>query len=250
MTDTEKLYQERLKRYVTANYNQKPDRVPLLQLANSYAMINAGYTLTDLHTAPKKVLDAWRWTCEQYGWESEPHYTHEAVSGSWDFGAKMKMPDSPYAMTVSVESFPVKTEADVMNLTLPDPKTSGAIPVRMEYAELQSKTGGLVTFRTRSPFNTAADICGVEQFCRWLIKKPELCVRLIDLSMTHIFNALQYWVGTFGADRIFCCVGAPSESNQVISPKHFREYALPYHLEFHKRVRALGIKRFMFHICG
>lgn len=234
-----------------ALYNyQKPDRVPFWGLASEFAMINCGYTLTDLQTDPQKAFNAWQWTSEQYGWEPERQPIAHTVLGSWDFGATMKMPDSEYSMAIAVEVPAVKTEEDVWNLKMPDPKTAGAIPKRMEYSKLQEKAGMLITFLARSPFNTAADICGVEQFCRWMLKKPELCDRLIQMSIDHIFEVLQYWVDTFKAERIFYYMSSPSEANQIISPKLFQRYALPYHREFHKRLRAMGINQFMFHICG
>ena len=87
-----------------ALYNyQKPDRVPLLELANIFMMVNVGYTKTELQTHPRKAFDAWQWTCEQYGWETEPHNCLEVVLGSWNFGAKMKMPDRPYSLAVALE---------------------------------------------------------------------------------------------------------------------------------------------------
>jgi uroporphyrinogen decarboxylase len=45
-------------------------------------------------------------------------------------------------------------------------------------------------------------------------------------------------------------MSSPSESNQVVSPKHVEKHAIPYHLEYHQRLNEIGIKRFGFHICG
>jgi len=231
------------------NY-QKPDRVPILGEATGFAMINCGYTLTDLQTDPYKAFNAKQWTCDQYGWEPERQVTAHTVLGSWDFGATMKMPDSEYASTIAVEDYAVKIEDDVWNLKMPDPRTAGAIPKRMEYSRFEEEAGLPITVLTRSPFATAADICGVEQFCRWLLKKPELCERLIQMSIDHISEVLRYWVDTFGAERICYYMSSPTEANQIISPRQFQKYALPYHEELHKRLRAMGINQFMFHICG
>ena len=231
------------------NY-QKPDRVPIFSMGGGFAMINCGYTLTDLETDPQKYWNALRWTCEQYGWEPLWQQSPNTVLGGWDFGGKVKMPDSSYVMAISVESPPVKKEADVWNLRMPDPKTAGAIPKRMEFSRLQDDAGWPVTFTSRSPFTMGADICGVEQFGRWLGKKPELCERLIRIALKHIFNTLQYWVDTFGAEKIVFYMHSPTEANQIISPKHFQKYALPYHKESQQRMRALGVDKFMFHICG
>jgi len=241
------IYQGRMQ----ALYNyQKPDRVPIFGMDEGFCMLNCGYTLTELQTDPQRFWDALRWTCEQYEWELLWQHVAHTVLGSWDFGAKMKMPDSPYAMAVAVDTPAVKTEDDVWNLKMPDPKTAGAIPKRMEFSRLQTEAGIPVTFQARSPFTMAADICGVEQFARWLMRKPQLCDRLMRMALEHTLNVLQYWVDTFGAENIFYRMSSPSEANQIVSPSHIQKYALPYHKEFHQRIRAMGVKKFYFHICG
>ncbi len=240
-------HQERI--HALLNY-QKPDRVPIFALGSAFYMINCGYTLTELQTDPQKFWNALRWTCEQYGFEPLWQYVAHTVLGSWDFGASMKMPDSPFAMAVAVDTTAVKTEDDVWNLKLPDPKTAGAIPKRMEFSRLQDEAGWPITFQARSPFTMAADICGLEQFARWLMKKPQLCDRLMQIALEHTLNVLQYWVDTFGAEKIAYYMSSPSEANQLFSPRHIREHALPYHQEFHQRIRTMGVNQFMFHICG
>jgi uroporphyrinogen decarboxylase len=82
------------------------------------------------------------------------------------------------------------------------------------------------------------------------MKKPELCERLMQLAIDHIFNVMAWWVETFGPEKIFAFMTSPCESNQVISPKQFERFALPYHLEYHNRLKTLGVKHFWFHICG
>ena len=242
MTDKERM---------SALFNyQKPDRVPVIGMASGFYMINCGYTLTELQTDPQKAFNAMRWSCEQYSWQTLWEHPAHTVLGSWDFGAKMKMPDSVYSMAIAVETNAVQTEDDVWNLEMPDSKTAGAIPKRMEFSKLQDEAGWPVTFFSRSPFNTAADICGVEQFARWLMKKPEICDRLMRMALEHILNVLQYWVDTFSAEKIVYLMSSPSEANQIFSPRHILKYALPYHKELHQRLRAMGVKRFYFHICG
>ena len=231
------------------NY-QKPDRIPIIAMASAFYMINCGYTLTELQTDPQRAFNAMQWSCEQYNWQPIWEHLAHTVLGSWDFGAKMKMPDSPYAMAIAVDTNAVQTEDDVWNLKMPDPKTAGAIPKRMEFCRLQAEAGWPVTFMSRSPFNMGADICGVEQFARWLMKKPEICDRLMRMALEHTLNVLQYWVDTFGAEKIVHFMSSPSEANQIFSPRHIQKYALPYHRAFHQKLRAMGINKFMFHICG
>jgi uroporphyrinogen decarboxylase len=231
----------------------RPDRVPLVGLVvagGGFSIVNCGFTLPELQTNPKKAFQAELWTHEQYEWDIfslEPNHT---VYGSWDFGAKMKMPEDEYSFSIIPISFGANNEEDVQTLQLPDPITAGAIPKRVEYARLLIELGLPIGFNSRSPFNMAADICPIEKFARWLMKKPALCERLMEIALVHTFNVLRYFVETFGAEKIRVGLSSPSESNQLFSPKLIEKYAIPYHREYHRRLRSLGIRKFIFHICG
>ena len=78
----------------------------------------------------------------------------------------MKMLDSPYAQAVAVKPYPVQKEEDVWKLELPDPKTAGDIPTRIEYCKLREKAGLPINFFARAHFNMAADFCSYEQYAR------------------------------------------------------------------------------------
>ena len=230
---------------------QKPDRVPMTEAGHVFSMVNVGYTAADAFTNPQRAFDGLIWTCEQYGWDPAHNMTSAHVClGSWDFGAKVKVPESPYSQGLGIVENAVKTEEDVWNLERPDPRTAGAIPTRMEFGKLLHKAGLPVAFLSRSPFCTGADICGIARFCKWMYRKPELCHRLIQIGMKHTLAVIQYWVDTFGAENVFYLMSSPTESNQIISTRHLEEFALPYHREFHQRLRAMGIGRFLFHVCG
>jgi uroporphyrinogen decarboxylase len=60
----------------------------------------------------------------------------------------------------------------------------------------------------------------------------------------------QYWVDIFGPERIIPHDILPMEANQVVSAKHFEEFAFPYLREVHEKVLSMGVKRFNTHICG
>jgi len=45
-------------------------------------------------------------------------------------------------------------------------------------------------------------------------------------------------------------MSSPSESNQVVSPRQLKQFALPYHEKLQKVLAQRGIHRFYFHICG
>ncbi len=229
---------------------RKPDRVPIQMLSIGFCGKNLGHSIETIYTDPERCFRDMVWTAEQYGWDPIPLLYRHTLLGAHDFGGEVHVPKGEYEGAMVVVSPPVKSEADVEMLKMPDPKRAGGIEIAMRFAKLQAEHGLPVTFFSRSPMTMAANICGLERFCRWIIKSPELCHRLTGMAIDHICNVLKYWVGTFGGENVFVFMSSPSESNQVISPKHFEKFALPYHLEYHRRMKEMGIRRFGFHICG
>jgi len=229
---------------------RKPDRVPISMIAPGFCCRNAGLPITVAYNDPQNNFYAMYWTAEQYGWDPIPQIVRHTVVETLDFGGDVRLPEGEYEGALVIKSFPVKSDSDVEALTMPDPGKTGMIGAALEYGRLQQAHGLPVTFVSRSPFTIASNICGLQQFCKWLIKKPELCERLMKVAIEHTFNVLQYWTDAFGAENIFVFMSSPSESNQVISPKQFEKFALPYHLIYHERLKTLGIKRFFFHVCG
>lgn len=231
------------------NYN-KPDRVPINMITVGFPCKNAGQPITAGYDNPEIFFQAFIWTAEQYGWDMIPQNCPHIVLGARDFGGDVRLPSGEYEGALVVRSYPVDSEAEIEELELPDIKKIGQIQKSLTLSKLQAENNLPVTFVSRSPFTMASNICGLEKFSKWIIKKPELCKRMMDLAFQHICNALDLWVDTFGSKNIFSLLTSPSESNQVISPKHFEKFALPYHIAYHEKIKDLGIRRFMFHICG
>jgi uroporphyrinogen decarboxylase len=100
------------------------------------------------------------------------------------------------------------------------------------------------------PFTIAGNICSVDMLCRWLIKKPDLANRLLRLATDHLVDVVSHWVDTFGKGRVYVQIWEPLASNQIISPKQFEKFVLPYQAEFHEKILAKGIKYLLCHICG
>ena len=137
-----------------------------------------------------------------------------------------------------------------MELQMPDPQCAGGIPLAFQFSQHQIDHGLPAVFNTRTPFCVASNICGTQQFLKWMLKKPQLCEHLLRMATEHILNVLQYWVDSFGAEKVFAYMSSPSESNQIISPNQFEQFALPYHVEYHERLRQYDLAGFFAHVCG
>jgi uroporphyrinogen decarboxylase len=227
------------------------DRVPFILFASlGFCARNTGYPLFELYNNPEKCLNAQLWTMEQYGFQINPVMGY-ASYGSWEFGGDVKLPQGEWEQAPKVLRFPVQTEDDVWKLQLPDIPTAGMLPQIMAFSLLLEKQGLPIPVHCGSPFTRAANICGIENLMRWMLRKPDLVHRILRLSTEHLIQMVEHWLRTFGAEKISLREGMPVESNQLISPKQLETFALPYEIELHQRIFGLGLKRFdLIHLCG
>ena len=233
---------------IKALYGRKPvDRVAFIHRGYGFCARNVGYAIADIYEDPQKSFDAQRWTLDQYGSDGTPFYTFVSY-GAWEFGGEIAWPDDRYGSGPTVAHRPVDTPEDVMHLKLPEPKNAGCVPRMMEFARLQERSGLPISFICGSPFTHAANLCGVEKFLVWAVTDPEVVHRALRLMTDHILQVAQDFVETFGKGRITARSAAPTDG--LLSPKQFKELALPYLKELHRGVLELGVKDIYCHICG
>jgi uroporphyrinogen decarboxylase len=225
------------------------DRIPLLSFILGFCARNVGYPVATIYSDPEKSFQAQVWTQEQYGYDSDPFYGY-ASYGGWEFGGEIKLPDGDYEQAPSHGRFAVESEKDVERLELPDVKTAGMIPLAMKFSRIQDEHGFFPSVVVGGPFTIAGNICPVDTLCRWLIKKPEPANQLLRLATDHIVDVMRYWIDTFGKERVIIQIWEPLASNQIISPKQFEKFVLPFQVELHEKILAMGIKYILCHICG
>jgi uroporphyrinogen decarboxylase len=225
------------------------DRVPFLSFILGFCAKNVGYPVATIYNDPEKSMWAQLCTREQYGYDSEPFYGY-ASYGGWEFGGEIKLPDGEYEQAPSHGRFAVETEQDVEKLELPNVKTAGMLPLAMQFSRLQVEYGISPSVVVGGPFTIAGNICSVDILCRWLIKKPELVHRLLRLATNHVLDITRHWIDTFGTGRVHIQIWEPLATNQIISPKQFGGFVLPYQIELHEKILAMGIKHILCHVCG
>jgi uroporphyrinogen decarboxylase len=226
------------------------DRVPFYMWELSFAAVTVGYPRVTTFTDPAKSFEAFSRTHEMFdGWHYI-YYTPGAI-GVREFGGEAILPTGEYAQAVSPSRPVVLSEEDAWSLKLPDVKTAGMIPQVMEFAKLQEAHGFPITFSSGSILKVVQNLTGAETMCRWMMKKPNVVHRLCRLVADFHIAIAQYWTESFDRpEQIIPLTAAPIESNQMISPKHFREFSLPYQKEVYERMLAMGVKHINTHICG
>ena len=236
---------------LAATYRFDPvTTLALGSIDTGFTSVAAGLSVTEAFNDPEKSFAARLEGEKRFGFAPLPRIIRHTLLSAHDFGGDVRLPSSPLDQAMKVVAHPVSDESGVLALKAPDPKTAGGIETAMQFSRLQHQIGGIVWFHHRSPFTMAANICGMEWFGRWMIRKPDLCDHLIDMALDHIFNVLDYWIDTFGSQNIAVYNSSPMESNQLISPKHFERFALPSHQKYINRLNQSGITRYFFHVCG
>lgn len=225
------------------------DRVPFLSFTLGFCARNVGYPVSSIYSDPEKSIQAQIYTREQYGYDSEPFYGYASYGGC-EFGGEINLPESEYEQAPSHGRFAVIKEEDVDKLVLPDVARAGMLPLAMRFSQLQVKNGLSPSVVAGGPFTIAGNICAVETLCRWLLKKPELVNRLLRLAADHVADIAGYWIDTFGKNKVHIQIWEPLASNQIISPKQFEKFILPYQIELHEKILKMGVASILCHICG
>ncbi|MFH1639005.1 MAG: uroporphyrinogen decarboxylase family protein [Chloroflexota bacterium] len=228
------------------------DRVPvwLWLISPTLAASNVGYPLASIFQYPEKCFLAQVWTQEMYDSDDIPRQCFGG-DATLPFGGEIKLPSGEFEQAPSIVRYPVTSEEDAWKLKVPnDLITAQPVPLYMQLARLQEKDGFPVSAWCNSPLDFVRGLCGTDTLCRWLIKKPDVVHHLLKLANDYSLKLMRHWVDTFVPERILVQTVAPTTSNQVISPKHFAEFSLPYQKELHEKILAMGIRHIFCHICG
>ena len=243
---------------------EKPDRVPFWAGAGStsFAVIRNGGTIADRYIAMhdttrtgahhrKMVYKAEKKACQEFDWVFAPTVFAMRVGGA--FGGEVKLPTSKYSQAQFVTKYAADTPEEVMALKIPDVKAC-LTPELLDFYQWvyqdEDDNKPLVTFNALSVMNTAAGIAGYDNLCQWIIKHPEVAHRLIRLASDYLLAIAPYVKNTLGVNKIMPTGANAAASNQLISPKHFEQFALPYLKEVHEKVLAMGFRHLHTHPCG
>ena len=235
---------------------RKPDRVPLWPyFIQGFSMVYTKTSIASAYNEPEAALSAQRKTCQDFGWVFVPLLSY-ASYGGWEFGGEIKWPSGEFAQAPTVASHSVKTVKDALNLRMPEVADSGIVPLTMEFCKLSAKETlpnepfNVVPQCGGMAFTVAANITGPDILSKWLLKKPEAAHHLLKVSSDFLLEVARYWKETFGLDGALPTSGEPTTSNALISPKHFKQFVLPYDKEINEKTLALGYKTLHIHICG
>ncbi|MBI2853237.1 MAG: hypothetical protein HYX84_09145 [Chloroflexi bacterium] len=243
---------------------ERPDRVPFWSWCQSFATIYSGGTIAERYAAEystqtsgaytrKMAYEAERKACHDFDWVFAPTLSLMSRQNRGAFGGEVKLPTNKYSQGIIVTKYAAETPDAVMALKVPDVKAC-VTPEIMEFCrwvyEDKDDNKPFVTVGGLSVMNTAAGIAGYDKLCQWMIKEPEVAHRLVRLASDQQLATVQFVKDTFGVNKIMPTGANAAASNQLISPRHFEQFALPYLKEVHEKVIAMGFKHLLTHPCG
>jgi len=136
--DMEKLYAERLKRYVTAMRNEKPDRIPIRPFVAEFVAKYAGYTCQEVAHDYEKAFAATRKCAADFDWDATvgnmvyvwtgltqaiglKYYAVPGIDISKDTGFQYKEPpeDGAYMMPDEYDALTADPTGFLFNVWLP-----------------------------------------------------------------------------------------------------------------------------------
>ncbi len=231
-------------RTVAALTGQPYDRIPVNLLMSDYAARVIGVTVGEYQQSAKLMARGQIAAWEKYGMDlvnTGPGLTGIAEA----MGSRLAFTDN----TAHVSDFVIKDLADLDRLRIPDPERDGRLPLFLEAANIVLREIGdrvPVSLTTSGPFTVACNIRGTEFFLRDLRKNPEFVHRLLRLTTESVIAFARAAVGV----GVRIGLAEPTASGTLISPRLFREIALPYLKEVVTAVGALAGANPSLHVCG
>jgi uroporphyrinogen decarboxylase len=227
------------------------DRVPFMLFALGFAGKTVGYSIFDVYDDVEKSIDAGFKAAEMYGALGGILGGFPAI-GPWELGGEMQWPLSDYAQCPNAEPA-VTTREEARNLKLPTPeelRTLGYVPRWLQIGQTAQKLGLPFWAVAYGVWTTAGNIVGISNLSKWTIKDPDLVHFLVNFAKDFLLNFHKIIVDEVGAETYFPVNSTASAANNIISPKGFKEFVLPYTIEYHKGIMDMGIQGLMFHLCG
>lgn len=231
-----------------AFHNRRPARIPTCHfLGGSWPIINMGRTLEELIGDPDATAAIFYQVNEELDSDivmvgaGATALTIRALGGEVRF-------DSQGAPSIIGEL--IKTEADLERINVRDAIESDGIRWIRETASRLFQLAGhkrLILASGRAPFTLAGQMYGLQNLAKAIYKNKTLAHRILEFTTAvsiayfKTLNEAGVVHGSFIAD--------PSASGDVISKRHFEEFALPYLQRVIAEVKTAQ-RPVMLHICG
>lgn len=231
-------------RCLTAIAGKPVDHVPVFPLLMFLAVDRAKITYREYATSAAALVDSQLNMRRRFRIDAIT-VCSDAFRLSADLGGEMEYPEMAPPRLVRPL---VRNETDLKRLPKPQPDAKGSrMADRVEGVRQMALAAGrdcLVLGWVDMPFAEACAICGISDFMMLLHDDPVLAHRVLEFLTPLVIDFAIAQVEA-GAPM----VGAGDAAASLISPRMYREFALPYEQRICQAVRDRG-GMIKLHICG
>jgi uroporphyrinogen decarboxylase len=231
---------------------EKLDRVCIDYLCHGHNALIMGYkNFGEYYEYPKVWIKCLMASMEMY----QQYIMPVTLTGSgplWmeAWGSEFAYPYDPKMGSIALTKPAVKKPEDVDKLEVPDPELYMStiyedIELALERGLLPFAfmLGGWISF-------AAYSITEPETFMFWIIKEPDLCHKLLDLSTEFAIREAELLVKKFGPESWIAADGNPTDANVLISADTFAKFPLPRAIKMHRKVLEMGVPMWYTHWCA
>lgn len=237
---------ESYERIMATLEGRKPDRIPVYPLVRDWAIRQAGFKVSEAIQDVGKYVYAQFFCLKRFGYDAVRdlgaiHAESEAM------GSTLKIPDdsAPIIIDFAVKDY----EKDLPGLRTPNPWKDGRLPMILEGTRRLKGLCGMdfpVIAFLQGPFRHANMLRGAENLLRDLYRKPDKVKELLEITT---LSQIYYGIACVHAGADIIHLGDPTLSGDVVSPKVWEEFGLPYIKRVVDALKKMNIKVIM-HICG
>ncbi len=244
-------------RMITALSLGIPDRVPHWELAyNEASIINiaknftddlppAGYIQSMDAESKIKLINAMLLMIEELdidGLTLRVFPTSEIIDDEHvrdDWGVTFQL--SPVGEATVIKG-PIKDASDLKSYNPPSIQESDLLA--LIYCAERFKGQRALVLSLQCPFRRSWNLVGgMDKLFYAYMENPDMVHQIARIVTDYTIEALELGV-KLGADIISLDGDLASNTNMLISPKHFREYVKPYYSEIVEHVHHMGLKVF------
>ncbi|NPV58142.1 MAG: uroporphyrinogen-III decarboxylase [Actinobacteria bacterium] len=261
MTTANDLYEERLERILTAVRLERPDRVPVVPLGDSFCARHQGVKLSEFCTNPELsnqvMLKCFMELGEVDGIQHTNFYVHN-LSTAWLSRLKIPGRDLPEDELWQVDEVELMSESDydaiindgfrpfierfylerLDNLGEKLPVFFMSVPSAMQ----AMKDHGIVPFSPAIVTIPYELFCGgrsMHQFLRDLYRIPDKVQAAMDVAIRDMIEDARMMCGMI--KPIAAWVGGWRAASEFISPRHWQRFVFPYYKQMVEAVVEEGV---------
>jgi uroporphyrinogen decarboxylase len=186
---------------------------------------------------------------EKYGFGWGPYFRYASYGiGCEDVGRALSCPEDhpePYHNDCLIRS-----EKAAEGFQLPSADQSATIAVAKSFSRLQADHGLPITVVLGGVFTLSASICPLDKLCRWMIRRPDVARKILQISADYTAEVVQSWVRLFGAEKVIPMIFESLTARPILSHTHFEKFIMPFLAETAERLLNMGIAHIFYHIGG